>query len=84
MCRRSHVDEGHKSVMCQKCNQWTHQSCANLNNQEMKALEKGRHNITWFCNACTADEVVKLLKGIPTHSTDRYRQCVFTRSGIEA
>ena len=38
--------------------------------QEMKALEKGRHNIMWFCHACTA-EVVKLLKGIPTHSTDR-------------
>ena len=40
------VDEDQKSVMCQKCNRWTHQSCANLNNQEMKALEKGRHNIT--------------------------------------
>lgn len=64
------VEEGHKSVMCQKCNQWTHQLCANLNNQEMKALEKGRHNIMWFCNACTA-EVVKFLKGVPTHSTER-------------
>ena len=64
------VEEAQKSVMCQKCYMWTHQSCANLNNQEMKALEKGRHNIMWFCNACTA-EVVKILKGMPTQSADR-------------
>ena len=56
--------------MCQKCNRRTHQLCANLNNQEMKALENGRHTIMWFCNACTA-EVVKLLKSTPTQSSDR-------------
>ena len=60
-CNRSNSVTFDTSVMCQKCNRWTHQSCANLNNQEMKALEKGRHNIMWFCNACTA-EVVKLIE----------------------
>ncbi len=53
---------GQKAIMCQKCATWTHQACANLNNQEMKALDKGRHNIMWFCNSCTPD-VAKMIKG---------------------
>ena len=45
LCAEEILDDQQRAVMCQKCNSWTHQSCANLNNQEMKALDKGRHNL---------------------------------------
>ena len=68
LCAEEVSEEGQKAIMCQKCSSWTHQACANLNNQEMKALEKGRHNIMWFCNTCTA-EVAKMIKGKSRAST---------------
>ncbi len=52
-----------KAISCQKCEKWTHQSCANLNNQEYKVLEKGKLNVMWFCNTCTG-EVSRMLRGI--------------------
>ena len=53
--------------MCQKCCSRSHQACANLNNQEMKASDKGRLNLMRFCNNCIAD-VMKILKGLPTQT----------------
>ena len=70
LCAEEIDDQTQKAVMCQKCCSWSHQGCANLNNQEMKALDKGRLNLMWFCNNCTAD-VMKILKGLPTQTQIR-------------
>lgn len=52
------IDECHKAIMCDKCDEWFHQKCSALSNNEYKILQQGNASIKWFCNNCQTTDTV--------------------------
>ena len=44
------VRNGMKGVKCDKCEEWHHDKCIDINGTEYKLIKK--RNISWICNEC--------------------------------
>ena len=53
-CLKCHdkVLDNDKAVLCQSCEGWIHQNCANISAQEYRMMKRSSSNLMWFCNDC--------------------------------
>ena len=52
ICKKSVLNQ-HKAICCNRCNQWVHIKCNNLNDLDYNLLKSKNEN--WYCILCTPD-----------------------------
>lgn len=67
------VSREDQAIICNKCDQWTHRTCAGITQTDYKSLTKStkyENNIMWFCDTCLP-VVTNIIRGATPTSPAR-------------